>query len=114
MTLTPSLHSCFVSLLLSISIGVMIFLLYFVQIFAKPFIGAMDGHIDAVSCMAKNPNHLKAIFSGSMDGGTYLLLENLLSCWLCPHNTPCFLNESNQSITFIVQVHTRDLWCCHF
>jgi hypothetical protein len=45
------------------------------QIFAKPFIGAMDGHIDAVSCMAKNPNHLKAIFSGSMDGGSYLLHE---------------------------------------
>ncbi|TVT99849.1 hypothetical protein EJB05_54758, partial [Eragrostis curvula] len=38
------------------------------QIFAKPFIGAMDGHIDTVSCMAKNPNYLKAIFSGSMDG----------------------------------------------
>lgn len=37
--------------------------------FAKPFIGAMDGHMDAVSCMAKNPNHLKGIFSGSMDGG---------------------------------------------
>ncbi|WVZ88099.1 hypothetical protein U9M48_034652 [Paspalum notatum var. saurae] len=38
------------------------------KIFAKPFVGAMDGHIDAISCMAKNPNHLKAIFSGSMDG----------------------------------------------
>ncbi|GJN38254.1 hypothetical protein PR202_gb27280 [Eleusine coracana subsp. coracana] len=38
------------------------------QIFAKPFIGAMDGHIDAVSCMAKNSNYLKAIVSGSMDG----------------------------------------------
>uniref|UniRef100_A0A0D9WQJ7 DDB1- and CUL4-associated factor 13 n=1 Tax=Leersia perrieri TaxID=77586 RepID=A0A0D9WQJ7_9ORYZ len=35
---------------------------------AKPFIGAMDGHVDAVSCMAKSPNCLKAIFSGSMDG----------------------------------------------
>ncbi|CAD6335143.1 unnamed protein product [Miscanthus lutarioriparius] len=42
------------------------------KIFAKPFIGAMDGHIDAVSCMAKNPNHLKAIFSGSMDGDVRL------------------------------------------
>jgi WD repeat and SOF domain-containing protein 1 len=50
-----------------------------VQIFAKPFIGAMDGHLDAVSCMAKNPNHLKAIFSGSMDGGNYLFLNQLLS-----------------------------------
>ncbi|EYU46644.1 hypothetical protein ABFS83_04G022000 [Erythranthe nasuta] len=38
------------------------------KIFARPFVGAMDGHIDAVSCMAKNPNHLKGIFSGSMDG----------------------------------------------
>ncbi|KAH7536760.1 hypothetical protein FEM48_Zijuj03G0020700 [Ziziphus jujuba var. spinosa] len=33
------------------------------KIFARPFIGAMDGHVDAVSCMAKNPNHLKGIFS---------------------------------------------------
>ncbi|XP_042489115.1 DDB1- and CUL4-associated factor 13-like isoform X2 [Macadamia integrifolia] len=38
------------------------------KIFARPFIGAMDGHIDAISCMAKNPNHLKGMFSGSMDG----------------------------------------------
>ncbi|KAM6548889.1 hypothetical protein CsatB_020565 [Cannabis sativa] len=38
------------------------------KIFARPFIGAMDGHMDAVSCMTKNPNHLKGIFSGSMDG----------------------------------------------
>ncbi|XP_027341364.1 DDB1- and CUL4-associated factor 13 [Abrus precatorius] len=38
------------------------------KIFARPFIGAMDGHIDAVSCMAKNPSQLKGIFSGSMDG----------------------------------------------
>lgn len=38
------------------------------KIFAKPFIGAMDGHVDAISCMAKNPNYLKGIFSGSVDG----------------------------------------------
>ncbi|PWA84892.1 nucleotide binding,protein binding protein [Artemisia annua] len=38
------------------------------KVFARPFIGAMDGHLDAVSCMAKNPSHLKGIFSGSMDG----------------------------------------------
>ncbi|KAG0500231.1 hypothetical protein HPP92_000303 [Vanilla planifolia] len=38
------------------------------KIFARPFVGAMDGHIDSVSCMAKNPRHLKGIFSGSMDG----------------------------------------------
>ncbi|XP_068642841.1 uncharacterized protein [Aristolochia californica] len=38
------------------------------KIFARPFIGAMDDHIDSISCMAKNPNYLKGIFSGSMDG----------------------------------------------
>ncbi|RDY08792.1 DDB1- and CUL4-associated factor 13 [Mucuna pruriens] len=38
------------------------------KIFARPFIGALDGHIDAVSCMTKNPSQLKGIFSGSMDG----------------------------------------------
>ncbi|GAB4846482.1 hypothetical protein Ancab_025487 [Ancistrocladus abbreviatus] len=38
------------------------------KIFARPFIGAMEGHIDAISCMAKNSNCLKGIFSGSMDG----------------------------------------------
>ncbi|XP_020202256.1 DDB1- and CUL4-associated factor 13 [Cajanus cajan] len=38
------------------------------KIFARPFIGALDGHVDAVSCMTKNPSQLKGIFSGSMDG----------------------------------------------
>ncbi|XP_020580447.1 DDB1- and CUL4-associated factor 13 [Phalaenopsis equestris] len=42
------------------------------KIFARPFVGALEGHIDAVSCMAKNPNHLKGIFSGSMDGDVRL------------------------------------------
>ncbi|XP_074296693.1 uncharacterized protein LOC141627155 [Silene latifolia] len=28
----------------------------------------MEGHYEAISCMAKNPHHLKGIFSGSMDG----------------------------------------------
>lgn len=46
----------------------------------------MDGHIDAVSCMAKNPNYLKGIFSGSMDGGIskYLVFLRLL-CDLIYH-----------------------------
>ncbi|KAJ6677593.1 NUCLEOTIDE BINDING [Salix viminalis] len=50
------------------------------KIFARPFIGAMDGHIDAVSCMAKNPNYLKGIFSGSMDGATIMESGNLSDC----------------------------------
>ena len=79
MFLLPSLellNSCFVSLLFSCCCcDDEKFTARVLQIFAKPFIGAMDGHIDAASCMAKNPNHLKAIFSGSMDGGNNLLLE---------------------------------------
>lgn len=54
------------------------------QIFARPFIGAMDGHIDAISAMAKNPNHLKGIFSGSMDGG----IKEWIGCRLFV----CFMN----------------------
>ncbi|KAL6191859.1 hypothetical protein ACLB2K_038248 [Fragaria x ananassa] len=46
-------------------------------IFAKPFVGAMDGHVDAISCMAKNMNHLVGIFSGSMDG--HIQLWNIAS-----------------------------------
>ncbi|KAG2323058.1 hypothetical protein Bca52824_016271 [Brassica carinata] len=38
------------------------------KIFARPFVGAMDGPRDGISCMAKNPNYLKGIFSASMDG----------------------------------------------
>lgn len=40
--------------------------------FARPFIGALDGHIDAVTCMAKNPSNLKGMFSGSADGGIFV------------------------------------------
>ncbi|PNX89608.1 ddb1- and cul4-associated factor-like protein [Trifolium pratense] len=39
------------------------------KIFARPFIGAMDSHVDAISSMARNPSQLKEIFAGSMDGG---------------------------------------------
>ncbi|KAL9243794.1 hypothetical protein vseg_017640 [Gypsophila vaccaria] len=37
------------------------------KIFARPFIAAMEVP-DTVSCMAKNPEHLKGLFSGCMDG----------------------------------------------
>ncbi|KAL8468765.1 hypothetical protein ACS0TY_031823 [Phlomoides rotata] len=40
----------------------------FGKIFARPFVGAMDGHIDAISSMATDPTSLKRVFSGSMDG----------------------------------------------
>ncbi|KAJ0978082.1 hypothetical protein J5N97_013556 [Dioscorea zingiberensis] len=60
------------------------------KIFARPFIGAMDGHIDAVSCMAKNPNHLKGIFSGSMDGDIRLwdIATRRTTCQFSGHEGP--------------------------
>ena len=38
------------------------------RVFAKPFLGALDGHRDGVYCMAKNRQILTQIASGSGDG----------------------------------------------
>ena len=38
------------------------------RLFAKPFVAALDGHMDGVYCMAKHPTHLTSILSGSGDG----------------------------------------------
>ncbi|KAH8833746.1 WD40 repeat-like protein [Flagelloscypha sp. PMI_526] len=39
------------------------------RIFAKPFVGALEGHVDAVECLVKQPNSLRQVASGSWDGG---------------------------------------------
>lgn len=36
--------------------------------FAKPFIGNLDGHRDGIFCMAKHPKSLSTLASGSYDG----------------------------------------------
>ncbi|EGF83875.1 hypothetical protein BATDEDRAFT_84605 [Batrachochytrium dendrobatidis JAM81] len=38
------------------------------RLFAKPFVGALSGHIDGVYCMTKHPKKLTTILSGSGDG----------------------------------------------
>lgn len=38
------------------------------KIFAKPFVGALDGHMDGVFSMATNPKSLVTFVSGSCDG----------------------------------------------
>ncbi|KAI8820722.1 WD40-repeat-containing domain protein [Fimicolochytrium jonesii] len=38
------------------------------RMFAKPFVGALSGHIDGVYCVAKHPTKLTTVFSGSADG----------------------------------------------
>ncbi|KAI0342518.1 WD40 repeat-like protein [Trametopsis cervina] len=39
------------------------------RIFAKPFVAALEGHIDAVETMSRRPDSLTAVASGSWDGG---------------------------------------------
>lgn len=38
------------------------------RMFAKPFVGALSGHIDGVYCMNRHPTDLKLLASGSGDG----------------------------------------------
>ncbi|KAK9685127.1 Sof1-like domain [Popillia japonica] len=38
------------------------------RVFAKPFVTSLDGHRDAVSCIAKNPTELSVLVSASYDG----------------------------------------------
>jgi WD repeat and SOF domain-containing protein 1 len=38
------------------------------RVFAKPFLGALDGHGDGVSALATHPNWLSCIASASADG----------------------------------------------
>lgn len=39
------------------------------RLFAKPFVGNLDGHVDAVETLARKPGSLTTIASGSWDGG---------------------------------------------
>ena len=56
----------------------------------------MEGHVDVVLCMAKqkNPNNLKGIFSGSMDGGTFCILTpgSYFSIFLIYFFPDCFVD----------------------
>uniref|UniRef100_A0A1B6DN13 Uncharacterized protein n=1 Tax=Clastoptera arizonana TaxID=38151 RepID=A0A1B6DN13_9HEMI len=38
------------------------------RVFAKPFIGNLDGHKDGISCLAKHPSQLSFVVSGDYDG----------------------------------------------
>lgn len=41
------------------------------RMFAKPFIAALDGHIDAIEVLCKKPGTLNTVASGSWDGGAF-------------------------------------------
>jgi WD40 repeat protein len=38
------------------------------QVFAKPLIGAMDGHSDGIFCLARSPRTVNTLLSGAADG----------------------------------------------
>lgn len=38
------------------------------RVFAKPFIGNLDGHRDGVCCVSKHPGSLSVVLSGACDG----------------------------------------------
>lgn len=38
------------------------------KVFAKPFLGSLDGHRDGVSSIAKHPKRLSLLISGAFDG----------------------------------------------
>lgn len=42
------------------------------RMFAKPFVGALDGHTDAVEVIVRHPSDLTTIASANWDGGTHL------------------------------------------
>lgn len=38
------------------------------RVFAKPFLGSLDGHKDGVHCLLKHPSSLSLLLSGACDG----------------------------------------------
>ncbi|EPT01980.1 hypothetical protein FOMPIDRAFT_1144267 [Fomitopsis schrenkii] len=42
------------------------------RLFAKPFVAALEGHVDAVETMTRKPDSLDMVASGSWDGGLIL------------------------------------------
>ncbi|OAD59999.1 DDB1- and CUL4-associated factor 13 [Eufriesea mexicana] len=49
------------------------------RVFAKPFVGCLEGHKDGVSCLCKHPSQLSMLLSGSFDGE--------VSLWNVTHRT---------------------------
>lgn len=48
------------------------------RMFAKPFVAALEGHMDAIEVLAKKPHDLITVASGSWDGGA---LQFTSSCY---------------------------------
>jgi hypothetical protein len=59
------------------------------QVFAKPFVGALNGPAAGVSCMVKNPRRLNCLVSASLDGGVddFALVLIVFRVWNSYQNT---------------------------
>eukprot|EP01062_Namystynia_karyoxenos_P080909 TRINITY_DN8799_c0_g2_i1.p1 TRINITY_DN8799_c0_g2~~TRINITY_DN8799_c0_g2_i1.p1 ORF type:complete len:479 (+),score=213.63 TRINITY_DN8799_c0_g2_i1:87-1439(+) len=55
------------------------------RMFAKPFVAALDGHLDGIQCLAKDPTSLSLCLSGAHDGE--IRLWNIQKRQLC-HSVP--------------------------
>ena len=44
------------------------------RMFARPFVGALEGHVAGVEALARRPDSLADVASAGADGGTSLLL----------------------------------------
>ena len=53
------------------------------RVFAKPFLGSLDGHSDGVSALLNNPVRLSKVVTGSHNGEVGFLL-------FIPYENPCF------------------------
>jgi WD repeat and SOF domain-containing protein 1 len=45
------------------------------RMFAKPFVDALEGHVDAVEVLAKQGDSISTVASGSWDGGVYVHMK---------------------------------------
>jgi WD repeat and SOF domain-containing protein 1 len=50
------------------------------RVFAKPFVGALSGHLDGVYCLARHPTSLTLLASGSADGEVRIWQINRQKC----------------------------------
>ena len=52
------------------------------NVFAKPFLGSLDGHRDMLSCLCKHPSKLSSIASASADGEVRLWTSSAIDASL--------------------------------
>jgi hypothetical protein len=61
------------------------------RVFAKPFIGALDGHRDGVNCMCKHPTSLSFLLSGACDGE--VTSNSSIIIWILQHFDACLCSD---------------------